>query len=58
MYMLVELVYGYWTNSLGLMSDASHMFFDCMALAIGLYASVMTQWRPNPIFSFGCVSLS
>jgi zinc transporter 5/7 len=88
MYMVVELVYGYWTNSLGLMSDAGslaslrvslslslslflsdslcrhrfrshlvrsgHMFFDCMALGIGLYASIMTKWKPHPLYSFGC----
>ena len=25
----VELFYGVWTNSLGLISDSFHMFFDC-----------------------------
>lgn len=25
----VELAYGVWTNSLGLISDSFHMFFDC-----------------------------
>ena len=25
----VELIYGVWTNSLGLISDSFHMFFDC-----------------------------
>ena len=32
----VELFYGFWSNSLGLISDAFHMFFDCTALLIGL----------------------
>ena len=32
----VELFYGFLTNSLGLISDAFHMFFDCTALLIGL----------------------
>ena len=36
-YMFVQLIYGYLTNSLGLISDAIHMFFDCLALGIGLY---------------------
>ena len=28
MFMLVELLYGMWANSLGLISDAAHMLFD------------------------------
>eukprot|EP00835_Amoeboradix_gromovi_P004030 NODE_293_length_11597_cov_0.181771.p1 type:complete len:465 gc:universal NODE_293_length_11597_cov_0.181771:3691-2297(-) len=36
-YMFIQLIYGYLTNSLGLISDAIHMFFDCLALGIGLY---------------------
>jgi len=42
-FMFVELLYGYWTNSLGLMSDAFHMLFDCAALFIGLIASYIAQ---------------
>jgi len=51
--MFVELVYGFWTNSLGLISDAFHMLFDSTALAIGLYASVISKWEPNRIFTYG-----
>jgi len=29
------------------------MLFDCTALAIGLYASVIARWRPNERFSYG-----
>lgn len=32
----VELIYGWWSNSLGLISDSFHMFFDCTGL-LGLY---------------------
>ncbi|GAB5372888.1 hypothetical protein AAMO2058_001702800, partial [Amorphochlora amoebiformis] len=35
MFMCLELFYGLWTNSLGLISDAGHMMMDCMALGIG-----------------------
>ncbi|KAI8137415.1 cation efflux family-domain-containing protein [Fennellomyces sp. T-0311] len=52
-YMFVQLAYGVWTNSLGLISDAIHMFFDCVALAVGLFASVMSKWPPNPKYSYG-----
>ncbi|CAG8661247.1 9154_t:CDS:2 [Acaulospora colombiana] len=46
-YMFVQIIYGIWTNSLGLISDAIHMFFDCVALAFGLFASIMSKWPEN-----------
>lgn len=49
----VELVYGMWTNSLGLISDSFHMFFDCTALLAGLIAAVVSRWPPNDKFSYG-----
>jgi len=52
-FMFVELVYGWITNSLGLISDAFHMMFDCMALAIGLYASIIKKWDPTKIYTYG-----
>ena len=74
-YMLVQLLYGVWTNSLGLISDgmcyhlgqdvslsprssAIHMAFDCMAIGVGLLASVMATWEPNDRFTYGCVASS
>jgi cobalt-zinc-cadmium efflux system protein len=35
---VAELVGGWWTNSLALMSDAAHMFTDVAALALTLFA--------------------
>ncbi|KAI9018597.1 cation efflux family-domain-containing protein [Phycomyces nitens] len=52
-YMFVQLAYGVWTNSLGLISDAIHMFFDCLALGVGLFASVMGKWPSNAKYSYG-----
>ncbi|KZT70728.1 cation efflux protein [Daedalea quercina L-15889] len=52
-YMLVQMLYGVWTNSLGLISDAIHMAFDCMAIGVGLIASVMARWPPNERFTYG-----
>lgn len=49
----VELAYGIWTNSLGLISDSFHMFFDCTALLAGLIASVIARWGKNERFSYG-----
>ncbi|GCC20236.1 hypothetical protein chiPu_0021324 [Chiloscyllium punctatum] len=51
----VELLYGIWSNSLGLISDSFHMFFDCTALLAGLAASVISKWRSNDTFSYGYV---
>ena len=53
MFMFVEFLYGIWSNSLGLISDAAHMLFDCLALAIGLCALVIAEWKPNQSFTFG-----
>ncbi|XP_064604759.1 zinc transporter 7-like [Liolophura sinensis] len=51
----VELLYGVWTNSLGLISDSFHMFFDCTALLAGLAASVISRWRSTEHYSYGFV---
>lgn len=42
-----------WTNSLGLISDGFHMLFDCTALLVGLYASLMSRWKPTRLYSYG-----
>ncbi|KAL8998582.1 MAG: hypothetical protein Q9169_002422 [Polycauliona sp. 2 TL-2023] len=52
-FMLVQLFYGFATSSLGLLSDSIHMFFDCLALVVGLCAAVMSKWPPTPHFPYG-----
>eukprot|EP00038_Savillea_parva_P001487 m.104295 g.104295 ORF g.104295 m.104295 type:complete len:478 (-) comp10520_c1_seq1:1593-3026(-) len=49
----VELIYGVWTNSLGLITDSFHMFFDCSALVAGLVASLIARWPPNERYGYG-----
>nr|AKN21624.1 slc30a-4 [Schmidtea mediterranea] len=49
----VELFYGFWTNSLALISDGFHMLFDSTAIVMGLYAAVVSRWKPSKIYSFG-----
>lgn len=51
--MAVQAFYGYVTDSLGLLSDSIHMFFDCVALAIGLFAAVASKWPPSERFPYG-----
>ncbi|KAG0223715.1 putative zinc transporter msc2 [Mortierella sp. GBA43] len=41
-FMFVQMLYGVWTNSLGLISDC-----------VGLFASVMSKWSANRSFSYG-----
>ncbi|KAJ1550482.1 putative zinc transporter msc2, partial [Nowakowskiella sp. JEL0078] len=50
---VVEGLWGYWTNSLGLISDAVHMLFDSSAIAVSLVASVIAKWEPNGKFTYG-----
>ncbi|KAI5065684.1 hypothetical protein GOP47_0020379 [Adiantum capillus-veneris] len=52
-FMVVEFLYGFLRNSLGLISDACHMLFDCAALAIGLYASYISRLPENSKFNYG-----
>jgi zinc transporter 5/7 len=51
--MFVEIIYGYLTNSLGLISDAAHMCFDCTALLIGLIASYISKLEIEEGYSYG-----
>jgi len=53
LFMFVELGYGFYSNSLGLISDAGHMLFDCTALAIGLYASFVSKLKANGVYTYG-----
>ncbi|XP_027076213.2 uncharacterized protein [Coffea arabica] len=52
-YMVIEFVAGFMSNSLGLISDACHMLFDCAALVIGLYASYISRLPANGQFNYG-----
>jgi len=51
--MFVELIYGVLTNSLGLISDSAHMFFDSSALVLSLLASYFASFPPSPRFNYG-----
>ena len=52
-FMFVELIYGYMSNSLGLISDSFHMLFDCMALFIGLCASYIAKMPADKQYTYG-----
>ncbi|TMW67671.1 hypothetical protein Poli38472_011291 [Pythium oligandrum] len=52
-YMFIELLVGIWSNSLGLIGDAGHMFFDNGALFIGLIASYIGKLPADSQFTYG-----
>jgi len=54
-YAIVEMVGGFWTGSLALLSDAGHMFFDVLALSVAWAASGLAQRPPTSRHSFGLV---
>lgn len=51
--MLVQAFYGWVSGSLGLLSDTVHMFFDCLALVVGLGAAVASKWPTSPEKPYG-----
>ncbi|KAA8914487.1 cation efflux family-domain-containing protein [Sphaerosporella brunnea] len=53
LFMMVQTIYGFITGSLGLISDSVHMFFDCLALAVGVCAAVMSKWPPSTRYPYG-----
>ena len=42
-FMVIQMGYGIYTNSLGLVSDSIHMLVDCAAIAFGLAASILAD---------------
>jgi cobalt-zinc-cadmium efflux system protein len=52
-YALVEAAGGWWSGSLALLSDAGHMFSDCMALGLTAFASWVAKHPPTRRHSYG-----
>ena len=52
-YCVVEMVGGWVTNSLALLSDAGHMFSDVGALSLSLFAIRLAQLPPTASKTFG-----
>ncbi|MDY0396230.1 cation diffusion facilitator family transporter [Virgibacillus halophilus] len=52
-FMIVEALGGYWTNSLALLSDAGHMLSDAAALGLSLLAFKMGEKKANAEKTFG-----
>src|SRR5699024_4293778 len=52
-FMIVEVIGGFLTNSLALLSDAGHMLSDAFALALSLFAFKLGEKRATKDKSFG-----
>lgn len=52
-YAVIELIGGFWSGSLALISDAGHMATDASALMIALVAQAIARRAPTVNFSFG-----
>lgn len=50
---LIEVVFGFLSNSLALISDAGHMVTDSAALGLALLAQIIAKRPPTPKHSFG-----
>lgn len=53
LFMFVEIVYGIWTNSLGLLTDGAHMLLDCSAILIGIYCCYLAEKKNSHNLQFG-----
>ena len=51
--MLLEIIFGLISNSLGLLTDGAHMFLDCSAIIIGVYSSYVSERPADRNFNFG-----
>ena len=50
---VVELLTGWWANSLALMGDAGHMASDALSLVIAAFAAWMSTKPPSKRYSYG-----
>jgi cobalt-zinc-cadmium efflux system protein len=50
---IVELIGGYWTNSLALISDAAHVLMDVVALSLSLFAIHISALPPTEKRTYG-----
>ena len=51
--LIAEIVGGYWTGSLALLSDAAHVFSDILALGLSYLALRLSALPPNDRHSYG-----
>src|SRR5438067_13155384 len=50
---IVEIISGFLTHSLSLLSDSGHMLSDTLSLSVSLYATYLSQKAPTAQKSYG-----
>lgn len=56
LFMFVELGYGIYSNSLGLISDSFHMLSDCLSLLVALAAAYISISKgADSVYTYGYV---
>lgn len=58
LFVLVEIYFGYFSNSLSMLADAGHNLGDVFSLALAWLGYQLTQSRPTSRFSFGLKKFS
>lgn len=49
----LEIAGGFWTNSVAILTDAVHDSGDCFALGLAWYLQILSQRRPDALFTYG-----
>ena len=52
-FVIIEALYGFWSNSVALLADAGHNLSDVLGLAVAWLASVLVKRAPSPRFTYG-----
>lgn len=52
-FMIVELLGGYFSNSVAIVSDGLHMGADTIGYTVQLFSVYLSLWQPNNIYTFG-----
>jgi cation diffusion facilitator family transporter len=52
-FMIIEIVGGYWSNSIAVMSDGIHMGSDVIGYAMQMAAAILALQPKSSIYSFG-----
>ena len=53
LFVCIEMVAGFWYDSLALLSDAGHNFSDVIALLLALFAFKLLSIAPNKKYTYG-----
>jgi cobalt-zinc-cadmium efflux system protein len=53
LFIVLEALFGFWSNSMALIADAGHNLSDVLALAFSWFAIILSQQKPTLKFTYG-----